>query len=67
MTYFCTEIYNQRDRSMDGAVLISMEAGELAGTTPWGYSLMEQECCLLKKCCKAYKKKGKRCKKCPKK
>jgi hypothetical protein len=29
-------------------------------------TLMETECCALKKCCKAYKKKGKHCKKCPK-
>ena len=30
-------------------------------------SIADCEGCLLKKCCKAYKKKGKRCKKCPKK
>ncbi len=29
--------------------------------------LSDQECCVFKKCCKSYKKKGKRCKKCPKK
>lgn len=26
----------------------------------------DNECCVLKKCCKAYKKKGKHCRKCPK-
>lgn len=26
----------------------------------------DNECCILKKCCKAFKKKGKYCKKCPK-
>jgi hypothetical protein len=30
-------------------------------------SLMDSEDCVFKKCCKAYKKKGKHCKKCPKK
>jgi hypothetical protein len=34
---------------------------------PWSVSLIGSECCALKKCCKAYKKKGKHCKKCPKK
>ncbi|HEV7349396.1 hypothetical protein [Telluribacter sp.] len=34
---------------------------------PWSLSLVENECCALKKCCKNYKKKGKYCKKCPKK
>jgi|GEM_PF-1395088 len=29
--------------------------------------LSDNECCVFKKCCKAYKKKGKHCKKCPKK
>jgi hypothetical protein len=33
---------------------------------PWAVSLIGSECCALKKCCKAYKKKGKYCKKCPK-
>ena len=33
----------------------------------WFRSIADGEGCLLKKCCKAYKKKGKRCKKCPKK
>jgi len=28
-------------------------------------TILDSEGCLLKKCCKAYKKKGKRCKKCP--
>jgi len=30
-------------------------------------SIFDHEGCVLKKCCKAYKKKGKHCKKCPKK
>lgn len=34
---------------------------------PFLSSLADEECCVFKKCCKAYKKKGKHCKKCPKK
>jgi hypothetical protein len=41
--------------------------GSAGGEKPWCVSLIENECCALKKCCKAYKKKGKHCKKCPKK
>ncbi|GAB2795806.1 hypothetical protein GCM10027275_46310 [Rhabdobacter roseus] len=33
----------------------------------WAKSPLNQEVCESKKCCKAYKKKGKHCKKCPKK
>jgi len=36
-------------------------------TSDWIRSIADCEGCLLKKCCKSYKKKGKRCKKCPKK
>ena len=33
----------------------------------WSKSLNQSDGCVFKDCCKAYKKKGKRCKKCPKK
>jgi len=33
----------------------------------WSKSLIQQGECVFKDCCKAYKKKGKYCKKCPKK
>ncbi|SEJ13791.1 hypothetical protein SAMN04487995_3412 [Dyadobacter koreensis] len=33
----------------------------------WSKSLPQQTECVFKDCCKAYKKKGKYCKKCPKK
>jgi ferric iron reductase protein FhuF len=33
----------------------------------WSKSLNQNDCCVFKDCCKAYKKKGKYCKKCPKK
>lgn len=33
----------------------------------WSKSLNQSDACVFKDCCKAYKKKGKRCKKCPKK
>lgn len=33
---------------------------------PWAVSMVQHEDCVLKKCCKAYKKKGRYCKKCPK-
>ena len=40
---------------------------EMSGRNPFFLSLADNECCVFKKCCKAYKKKGKHCKKCPKK
>jgi ferric iron reductase protein FhuF len=33
----------------------------------WSKSLIQNDECVLKDCCKNYKKKGKYCKKCPKK
>jgi hypothetical protein len=33
----------------------------------WSKSLSEGDECVFKKCCEKYKKKGKHCKKCPKK
>ncbi len=32
----------------------------------WLQGRGDNPCCVFKKCCKAYKKKGKHCKKCPK-
>lgn len=43
------------------------EACEHDGNHPWDErTLMTQEECVFKKCCKKYKKKGRHCKKCPK-
>ncbi len=39
---------------------------DVSKNEPWVVSIGQQDCCVLKKCCKAYKKKGKYCKKCPK-
>ncbi len=39
------------------------EAGKVFGDNPF----MSESCCVLKKCCEKYKKKGKHCKSCPKK
>lgn len=36
------------------------------GSNPFLQMPFDNECCVLKKCCKAYKKKGRYCKKCPK-
>lgn len=33
----------------------------------WVRSIADAQECVFKKCCKSYKTKGKRCKKCPKK
>jgi len=46
----------------------SMLREEASGTKSIriGEMPFDNECCVLKKCCKAYKKKGRYCKKCPK-
>ncbi len=46
---------------------LDFDAIDPADTNDWIKSIADGEGCLLKKCCKSYKKKGKRCKKCPKK
>lgn len=51
---------------MDSLVVLDLGQFNTSADAPWKMTLMETECCALKKCCKAYKKKGKHCKKCPK-
>lgn len=49
-------------------ILLPAELNGDAGHAGWQVRILsDQECCVFKKCCKAYKKKGKHCKKCPKK
>ncbi|MFT6881021.1 MAG: hypothetical protein ACJARG_001955 [Arcticibacterium sp.] len=51
---------------MSDPQLILLEELSDAKSIGIGKMLFDNECCVLKKCCKAYKKKGKHCRKCPK-
>jgi hypothetical protein len=50
-----------------GTVFLVEPSCLASGCEDWSKSLNGMDECVFKKCCEKYKKKGKHCKKCPKK